>query len=102
VAAAVRARGRRFRGYACNFSDRPALYAFIAAVQAECPPIDILVNNAGTILRQPAAEHPEEYWDKVLETNLSAQSVLTRELGHIWWRGVGPSTTSSSSASGAS
>lgn len=81
VADAVRARGRRFEGYACDFSDRPALYAFISAVRAECPPIDILVNNAGTILRQPAAEHSDEYWDKVLETNLSAQFILTRELG---------------------
>jgi 2-deoxy-D-gluconate 3-dehydrogenase len=50
-------------------------------VRAECPPIDILVNNAGTILRQPAAEHSDEYWDKVLETNLSAQFILTREVG---------------------
>lgn len=81
VGDAVRARGRRFKGYACDFSDRTALYGFISAVGSECPPIDILVNNAGTILRQPAAEHPDEYWDKVLETNLSAQFILTRELG---------------------
>lgn len=81
VGDAVRARGRRFKGYACDFSDRTALYGFISAVGSECHPIDILVNNAGTILRQPAAEHPDEYWDKVLETNLSAQFILTRELG---------------------
>lgn len=81
VGDAVRERGRRFKGYACDFSDRPALYTFISAVRAECPPIDILVNNAGTILRQPAAEHADENWDKVLETNLSAQFILTRELG---------------------
>jgi 2-deoxy-D-gluconate 3-dehydrogenase len=81
VEESVRARGRSFKGYACDFSDRRALYNFIAAVRAECPPIDILVNNAGTILRQPAAEHSDEYWDKVLETNLSAQFILTREVG---------------------
>ena len=47
----------------------------------ECPPIDILVNNAGTILRKPAAEHPDEYWDRIIEVNLSAQFVLAREFG---------------------
>ena len=77
----VRSLGRSFRGYACDFSDRPALYQFIAKVKAEAPPVDILVNNAGTILRKPAAEHPDEYWDKVIEINLSAQFVLTREFG---------------------
>jgi 2-deoxy-D-gluconate 3-dehydrogenase len=77
----VRAHGRSFRGYACDFSDRAALRDFIARLRAEVPVIDILVNNAGTILRQPAAEHSDEYWDKVIETNLSAQFLLSRELG---------------------
>ena len=73
--------GRKFHGYSCDFSDRKALYEFVEKVNREVPPIDILVNNAGTILRKPAAEHPDEYWDKVIETNLSAQFVLTREFG---------------------
>ena len=73
--------GRKFWGFSCDFSDRKALYEFIAKVNREAPPIDILVNNAGTILRKPAAEHSDEYWDKVIETNLSAQFVLTREFG---------------------
>ncbi len=73
--------GRSFQGYQCDFADRGDLYAFIERVRAECPPIDILVNNAGTILRKPAVEHPDEYWDEVIEVNLSAQFVLTRELG---------------------
>lgn len=77
----VKAAGRKFRGYACDFSDRAALNGFIEQVNADFPAIDILVNNAGSILRKPAAEHPDEYWDKLIETNLSAQFVLTRELG---------------------
>jgi 2-deoxy-D-gluconate 3-dehydrogenase len=40
-----------------------------------------LVNNAGTILRKPVAEHPDEYWDKVIDINLNAQFILTREFG---------------------
>ena len=47
--------------------------AFIAQVKRSFRAIDILVNNAGTILRKPAAEHPDEYWDEVIETNLNSQ-----------------------------
>src|SRR5690606_14036205 len=72
----VTALGRRFCGYACDFGDRAALYAFIRQVKADFPVIDILVNNAGIILRKPAVEHPDEYWDQVLEVNLSAQFIL--------------------------
>jgi 2-deoxy-D-gluconate 3-dehydrogenase len=39
------------------------------------------VNNAGTILRKPAHEHPDEYWDEVIETNLNAQFRLSRDIG---------------------
>jgi 2-deoxy-D-gluconate 3-dehydrogenase len=73
--------GKTFRGYQCDFSDRQALHAFIAQVKADVGQIDILVNNAGTILREPAANHPDEYWDKVMEVNLNAQFVLAREFG---------------------
>ncbi|MBZ4033863.1 SDR family oxidoreductase [Flavobacterium johnsoniae] len=77
----VTALGRKFKGYACDFSNRESLYAFIEAVKADFPQIDILVNNAGTILRAPAAEHPDEMWDKVVEVNQNAQFILTREIG---------------------
>ncbi len=73
--------GRKFKGYTCDFSSRDSLYAFIKQVKDDFPQIDILVNNAGTILRAPAAEHPDEYWDKVIEVNQTAQFVLTREIG---------------------
>lgn len=73
--------GRSFHGQACDFADRAALYAYIASVKANFPKLDILVNNAGTILRQPASEHSDNYWDTVVETNLSAPFILTRELG---------------------
>jgi len=81
VEKAVTALGRSFRGYAVDFAHRPAVYDFLKRLTEEAPPIDILVNNAGTILRKPAAEHPDEYWDTVVETNLTAQFVLAREIG---------------------
>ncbi|MCC5844601.1 MAG: SDR family oxidoreductase [Verrucomicrobia bacterium] len=77
----VTALGRSFRGYAADFAKRDELYAFIAQVKKDVPQIDILVNNAGNILRKPAAEHPDEYWDEIIEINLNAQFVLSREFG---------------------
>ncbi len=77
----ITATGRKFKSYISDFSDRKDLYKFIEQIKSDFPRIDILVNNAGTILRKPIAEHPDEYWDKVIEVNLSAQFVLTREIG---------------------
>lgn len=81
VEQAVRATGRQFRAYQCDMSQRSAVYSFLEALKQDVPVIDILVNNAGTILRKPAVEHPDEYWDTVLDTNLNAPFLLTRELG---------------------
>ncbi len=78
---AVTALGRNFTGYRCDFSDRAAVKSFSAQVLADHPQIDILVNNAGTILREPAATHPDEMWDEVIEVNLNAQFILTRDIG---------------------
>ena len=78
---AVTALGRKFSGYACDFSKRAELLAFLKQVHADHPRIDILFNNAGTIRRKPAAEHPDEYWDEVIEVNLNAQFLITREIG---------------------
>jgi len=75
------ARGRNFKGYACDFSNRSVLIAFSNQVKQENPRINILINNAGTILRKPAVEHPEEYWDQVIETNLGAEFHVSREIG---------------------
>ena len=73
--------GRSFKAYQCDFSDRDALYSFIDTLTREHPVIDILFNNAGNILRKPAAEHPDAYWDEIIEVNQNAQFILSRELG---------------------
>jgi 2-deoxy-D-gluconate 3-dehydrogenase len=77
----IKTRGRKFKSYTSDFSNRKSLYEFIKKVKGDFQRIDILVNNAGTILRKPISEHPDEYWDKVIEVNLSSQFVLTREIG---------------------
>src|SRR5688500_6912590 len=76
----VKALGRSFKGYVVDISNREGLYQFINEVKSNHQ-VDILVNNAGMIMRKPVAEHPDEWWDKVISVNLDAQFVLTREFG---------------------
>ncbi len=86
----VKALGRNFKAYKADFSDRKSIYAFIEKLLRENDAIDILINNAGTILRAPAAEHSDEYWDRVIDINLNAQFILAREMGkHMLKRGSG-------------
>lgn len=72
----VTALGRSFEPLRCDFADREAV-ARLGATLAERAP-DILINNAGTIRRQPAVEHSAEWWDEVLQVNLSSQFALTQ------------------------
>lgn len=77
---AISEQGKTYTHYQIDLSDREALKQFIQTVKANHT-IDILVNNAGMILRKPAAEHPDDWWDKVIAVNLDAQFLLTREFG---------------------
>ena len=77
----VTALGRKFYAYQANLADRDSLYDFITKVKSTHPVVDILINNAGTIMRKPAAEHPDDYWDKVLALNLDTPFILAREFG---------------------
>ncbi|MDP5219830.1 SDR family oxidoreductase [Ruegeria sp. 2205SS24-7] len=81
VEKSIKELGRTFRAYRCDFSDRSALREFIDQLRSDGATPDILVSNAGTIKRKPAAEHPDEWWDEVIEVNLSCQFVLSREIG---------------------
>src|ERR1035438_453916 len=55
--------------------------------------IDILVNNAGTIRRAPAAEHSEEFWNTVINTNLNSVWFLSQYAGRLMLaQGHGKST----------
>ena len=77
----VTALGRKFTAYQADFSDRNSIYAFLEKLAASGVVPDILVNNAGTIMRSPAAEHSDEYWDRVISINLDAQFLMSREIG---------------------
>jgi 2-dehydro-3-deoxy-D-gluconate 5-dehydrogenase len=81
VAKAVEAAGKKFYAYQADFSNRDSLYAFLNKVKEDHPRIDILINNAGHIMREPAATHSDEFWDTIININLDAQFIITRELG---------------------
>ncbi len=78
---AVTKTGKQFYAYQCDLSNRDSIYTFLQKVKADHPKIDILINNAGHILRKPVAEHPDDYWDTIININLNAQFILTREIG---------------------
>lgn len=85
---AVVQRGRRFRAIATDFADAGAVARLGQQLSEERP--DILVNNAGTIRRAPAAEHPLDEWNEVLQVNLSSQFALTQAVGRgMLERGAG-------------
>ncbi|WP_020075978.1 SDR family oxidoreductase [Cryocola sp. 340MFSha3.1] len=77
----VRSLGRSFEGHRVDFADRAQVSAFAAELAARDRHADILVNNAGTIRRAPAAEHPLEWFDEVLEVDLTSGFVLSQALG---------------------
>jgi 2-deoxy-D-gluconate 3-dehydrogenase len=79
IASAVEGHGRRFTARQVDFADRAAVVAL--GDELATLDVDILVNNAGTIERAPAAEHPLEWWDRVLEVDLSSAFVLTQAVG---------------------
>ena len=79
IETAVRAHGRQFTGIPCDFSDADAVLAL--GEELEAYGAEILVNNAGIIRRSPAAEHPLEWWNEVLQVDLSSPFMLTQAVG---------------------
>lgn len=81
VANEVRKLGGNFSPYAYNLGDRTQVYEAVKAIKAAHANVDILINNAGIISRNPAAEHTDDEWDRVLSVNLDAPFILAREFG---------------------
>ena len=71
--------GRKFTPMRTDFSVRPDVTALAAELAAR--DVDILVNNGGTIRRTPAATHSDDDFDHVMDVNLRATWVLSREIG---------------------
>jgi len=64
----------------CDLSDIATLPAFVDGVVAEFGIPDILVNNAGINMKKPFAEVSDQDFQSIIQTNLTAVFVLSREV----------------------
>ena len=88
--AAIRQKGRRVQCFTADLANREETRGLVPAVISAFGRLDILVNNAGIIRRAPAAEHSDEFWDEVIEVNLSSVFRLSRAAGaHMLERASG-------------
>ena len=81
AAAIASATGKTPVTLTADLADRAAADRLMADAIAVHGRLDILINNAGLIRRRPAAEHPDDDWDRVLEVDLSNVFRLCRAAG---------------------
>jgi len=62
-----------------DLRDEPAILSFFAAVKARWGRLDVLVNNAGLGHKEPLMTGSTEAWREMLEVNVLALCICTRE-----------------------
>ena len=75
----IRAHGGEAEGFNTDLADRTAPKKLIDAVEKRFGGADILINNAGIIRRANFLEYLDEDWDAVMDVNIRAAFVLSRE-----------------------
>ena len=71
VVADIRATGGQATAFRCDITDRAAVDAAVAAVEAQLGPIAVLVNNAGWDIFKPFTKTVPAEWDKLIAINLT-------------------------------
>lgn len=77
----LRGEGIKAEGALFDVTDAEGVKSGVAAIESNIGPIDILVNNAGIIRRAPAEDLPEEDWNEVILTNLTAPFFVSKYVG---------------------
>lgn len=72
--------------FPANLSERQSIKYLAEVAEKEMDGVDILVNNAGITRDGLFVRMQDKDWDDVLEVNLTAASLLTRELTHSMMR----------------
>ncbi|MDR1825606.1 MAG: glucose 1-dehydrogenase [Bifidobacteriaceae bacterium] len=72
TAAEARQQGYDFATITADLTDRSQIDGVVAAAIEQLGRIDILVNNAGICYHRPSFDVPDEEWDAVIDTNLTA------------------------------
>jgi 2-deoxy-D-gluconate 3-dehydrogenase len=75
----IRARGGECEEFPTDLADRAAPRKLLDAVEQHFGGADILVNNAGIIRRANFIEYTDEDWDAVMDVNIRAAFMLSRE-----------------------
>ncbi|MGV7927796.1 MAG: SDR family oxidoreductase [Spirochaetota bacterium] len=80
------------KSYACDVSDRKAVYALAKRVAKEMGPVAILVNNAGIVRARELLDLDDEAIEKTISINLTAQfwtcraflpAMVEKKEGHV-------------------
>ena len=74
----LRAAGHGVEVAVFDVTDRAGVRAATVDLEARCGAIDILVNNAGVQRRHPVETFPQEDWDVVIATNLTAPFIVSQ------------------------
>ena len=61
-----------------DVTDRDAIDAGVAAIESSVGPVDILFNNAGIQRRGAFVGFPQEQWDEIIATNLTAPFAVSQ------------------------
>jgi NAD(P)-dependent dehydrogenase (short-subunit alcohol dehydrogenase family) len=73
--------GRRVLALECDVTRRDQVEAMVKRAIAERGKIDILINNAGYAKKDPMLEADDEYWNYVLQLNVTAPMYFARAVG---------------------
>ena len=76
----IRALGVEAIGLQVNVAEEPSIRAMVAQAIDAWGQVDILVNNAGISVRKQPQEITADEWDRVVDTNLKAVFLASREV----------------------
>jgi NAD(P)-dependent dehydrogenase (short-subunit alcohol dehydrogenase family) len=79
VAAGIRAKGGTALAVPTDVTKEPEVLALFAETMEAFGRVDIIVNNAGVPTKTPTEEIALDYWREVLDVNLTAAFLMSRE-----------------------
>jgi NAD(P)-dependent dehydrogenase (short-subunit alcohol dehydrogenase family) len=80
---AIRRRGGRALGIACDVTDEGQVQAMVARVRDAHGGVDILVNNAGILGGLGVLEMPVEHWNRQIAVNLTGTFLCTKHVARL-------------------
>lgn len=68
----------------CDLMDREQVLGLVDRVEREAGPVDVLVNNAGVSHVKHMLDNPPEEIEQIIQTNLTAPVLITRQILPRW------------------